>query len=272
MVTGPSGKKMRGYFKDQSCRTIRCLVWNRKTCVLALAFISMISFTSLLSLDKSTCTCDQQFKVTSHTSFCNKSLETSGSTSEAMPAKSNDTIPVKAVEKSLETEAVANRSLIMEVIKSIRTNWTFNTTAAVEFRSQMEKACNTTASFLTTKKSVELNKVMRYSAEKGTINVTLGVYNRFPRESPLNNAFHRRCSVIGSSGILLGSQCGKEIDSADFVVRFNQAMVRNYSKDAGTKTHFATCNPSIVRNRYPFTFWNSKFLRRTSSVRILAVL
>ncbi|XP_070534825.1 alpha-N-acetylneuraminide alpha-2,8-sialyltransferase-like [Ptychodera flava] len=230
---------MRGYFKDQGCRTIRCLVWNRKTCVVALAFISMISFTSLLSLDKSTCTCDQQFKVTSHTSSASEG-------NSPATRKSN----VKAVEKSLETEAVANRTLIMEVIKSIRTNWTFNATAAGEFRSQIEKSCNTTASFLTTKKSVELNKVMRYSAEKGTINVTLDVYKRFPRESPLNNAFHKRCSVVGSSGILLGSQCGKEIDSADFVVRFNQAIVRNYSKDAGIKTHLATCNPSIVRDRY----------------------
>nr|XP_019963592.1 PREDICTED: alpha-N-acetylgalactosaminide alpha-2,6-sialyltransferase 1-like [Paralichthys olivaceus] len=44
------------------------------------------------------------------------------------------------------------------------------------------------------------------------------------------------CAVVGNSGILSGSQMGKEIDSHDYVFRMNGAAIKGYEEDVGNKT------------------------------------
>ncbi|XP_033642539.1 alpha-N-acetylneuraminide alpha-2,8-sialyltransferase-like [Asterias rubens] len=56
----------------------------------------------------------------------------------------------------------------------------------------------------------------------------------------------KRCSIVGSSGVLAGSKCGHTIDEADFIFRFNLAQVKGHEDDVGTKTNFTTLNPSFV--------------------------
>ena len=45
-----------------------------------------------------------------------------------------------------------------------------------------------------------------------------------------------RCSVVFSSGHLINSSMGHEIDEADCVIRQNTATVNNYTKDVGMRT------------------------------------
>ncbi|XP_072170678.1 alpha-2,8-sialyltransferase 8B-like [Diadema setosum] len=53
----------------------------------------------------------------------------------------------------------------------------------------------------------------------------------------------RRCAIVGNSGILLGSQCGKDIDTHDFVLRMNLAPFgRDYADDVGSRTTMTTMN------------------------------
>uniref|UniRef100_A0A672LX20 ST8 alpha-N-acetyl-neuraminide alpha-2,8-sialyltransferase 7.1 n=2 Tax=Sinocyclocheilus grahami TaxID=75366 RepID=A0A672LX20_SINGR len=54
-----------------------------------------------------------------------------------------------------------------------------------------------------------------------------------------------RCAVVGSGGILKNSSCGSEIDRADFVIRFNLALIND--SDVGLKTDLITINPSQIR-------------------------
>lgn len=53
-----------------------------------------------------------------------------------------------------------------------------------------------------------------------TTNISENLYRLLPTVSPMKNQHHRRCAIVGNSGILLNSSCGPEIDSHDFVIRY----------------------------------------------------
>lgn len=59
-----------------------------------------------------------------------------------------------------------------------------------------------------------------------------------------------KCAIIGNSGILLGSNCGKDIDAHDFVLRANLAKLNGYTNDVGNKTSVMMINVSLVRKLY----------------------
>ncbi|KAL7980170.1 hypothetical protein Chor_001438 [Crotalus horridus] len=52
-----------------------------------------------------------------------------------------------------------------------------------------------------------------------TMNVSQNLYALLPRTSPLKGKHYRTCAIVGNSGILLNSGCGKEIDTHSFVIR-----------------------------------------------------
>ncbi|CAG04192.1 unnamed protein product, partial [Tetraodon nigroviridis] len=52
-----------------------------------------------------------------------------------------------------------------------------------------------------------------------TTNISETLYHFLPSVSPMKNQHHRRCAIVGNSGVLLNSSCGPEIDSHDFVIR-----------------------------------------------------
>ncbi|XP_066274279.1 CMP-N-acetylneuraminate-poly-alpha-2,8-sialyltransferase-like [Branchiostoma lanceolatum] len=75
-------------------------------------------------------------------------------------------------------------------------------------------------------------------------------YRLVPESSPLLGKHFRSCAVVGNSGILLGSRCGRQIDSADFVFRANLAAIEGFENDVGTKSNFTTMNPSVLSHDY----------------------
>ncbi|QDZ22119.1 EGF-like domain-containing protein [Chloropicon primus] len=52
----------------------------------------------------------------------------------------------------------------------------------------------------------------------------------------LNGEVYDKCAVVGSSGIVLSYEHGKEIDSHDFVMRFNSAPTKGFEKHVGSFT------------------------------------
>ncbi|XP_072017266.1 alpha-N-acetylneuraminate alpha-2,8-sialyltransferase ST8SIA3-like [Amphiura filiformis] len=58
-----------------------------------------------------------------------------------------------------------------------------------------------------------------------------------PKESLFPKPPYKSCSVVGSSGILLGSKCGRLIDENDYVFRFNLASIAGFEDDVGRKTN-----------------------------------
>ncbi|XP_066270290.1 alpha-2,8-sialyltransferase 8B-like isoform X1 [Branchiostoma lanceolatum] len=58
---------------------------------------------------------------------------------------------------------------------------------------------------------------------------------------------HNTCAVVGSSGILLNSSCGNEIDSHDYVIRFNLVPLIKHARDAGMKSNLTVMNVYRMR-------------------------
>ncbi|XP_078585775.1 alpha-2,8-sialyltransferase 8B-like [Branchiostoma floridae x Branchiostoma japonicum] len=58
------------------------------------------------------------------------------------------------------------------------------------------------------------------------------------------------CALVGSSGILLKSRCGAEIDSSDFVIRFNLSPRDGYTKDVGKKSSMMVLNTNMSHKAY----------------------
>ncbi|XP_071964531.1 alpha-2,8-sialyltransferase 8B-like isoform X2 [Antedon mediterranea] len=72
-------------------------------------------------------------------------------------------------------------------------------------------------------------------------------YNRKtrPKESPPLGTYDT-CAIVGNSGVLKHSHCGKEIDEHDFVIRNNMAPTEGFENDVGTKTSLMSINSALV--------------------------
>uniref|UniRef100_A0A3B5MUF0 ST8 alpha-N-acetyl-neuraminide alpha-2,8-sialyltransferase 2 n=1 Tax=Xiphophorus couchianus TaxID=32473 RepID=A0A3B5MUF0_9TELE len=104
---------------------------------------------------------------------------------------------------------------------------------------------------------------------QSTTNISENLYRLLPTASPMKNQYHRRCAIVGNSGILLNSSCGPEIDSHDFVIRCNLAPVEEYSQDVGRRTNLVTMNPSVVQRAFQDLVsdeWKDRFLQRLQNL------
>ncbi|XP_066267165.1 alpha-N-acetylneuraminide alpha-2,8-sialyltransferase-like [Branchiostoma lanceolatum] len=130
--------------------------------------------------------------------------------------------------------------------------WVYNSTAADRYRSELETCCNGSHNLLVTQSNTAVNTTIQYDAErKSKLQVTSEIWNKFPQKTPFRYKKYASCSVVGNSGLLKDSGCGREIDSADFVFRCNLAPIdERFVTDVGKKTNLVTINPSIVKNRY----------------------
>uniref|UniRef100_A0A8C3IQ04 alpha-N-acetylneuraminyl-2,3-beta-galactosyl-1,3-N-acetylgalactosaminide6-alpha-sialyltransferase n=1 Tax=Chrysemys picta bellii TaxID=8478 RepID=A0A8C3IQ04_CHRPI len=81
-------------------------------------------------------------------------------------------------------------------------------------------------------------------------------YSRVPDGKPLVRAQCRQCALVSSSGQMLGSRLGKEIDQMECVLRMNQAPTNGYEEDVGTKSTIRvvshTSIPLLLRNQSYF--------------------
>lgn len=70
------------------------------------------------------------------------------------------------------------------------------------------------------KSSLKPGDIIHYVLDRRrTLNISHNLHSLLPEVSPMKNKRFNTCAVVGNSGILLGSGCGKEIDSHEFVIR-----------------------------------------------------
>ena len=63
------------------------------------------------------------------------------------------------------------------------------------------------------------------------------------------------CALVSSSGMLLGSNAGSQIDSADCVFRLNSAPTLGYERDVGSKTTFRVVSVTVLKSLIRDAWW-----------------
>lgn len=149
-------------------------------------------------------------------------------------------------------------------------SWTFNKTLSNIIRKNILRFLDPERDISILKGTLKPGDIIHYVFDRhSTTNISENLYRLLPTVSPMKNQHHRRCAIVGNSGILLNSSCGPEIDSHDFVIRCNLAPVEEYSQDVGRRTNLVTMNPSVVQRAFQDLVsdeWKERFLRRLQSL------
>ncbi|XP_072025800.1 alpha-N-acetylneuraminide alpha-2,8-sialyltransferase-like [Amphiura filiformis] len=102
-----------------------------------------------------------------------------------------------------------------------------------------------------TKENTHVDQTFGFLYSLGSARITQHLWNLFPETSLFEDKHrYKKCHIIGNSGILFNSKCGKQIDDADFILRFNLPILKGFEDDVGIHTDLVTANPSIFRERF----------------------
>lgn len=187
---------------------------------------------------------------------------------ESLHSKSNRA-ELAINDSSALTGTERSRDNIKSNIRPIA-KWRHNQTLSMKIRKQILHFLDAERDISVLKGTLKPGDIIHYIFDRdSTMNISKNLYELLPRTSPLKNKNFKTCAIVGNSGILLNSGCGKEIDSHDFVIRCNLAPVEEYANDVGTKTHLVTMNPSVVQRAFEDLVndtWKEKFLQRLKSL------
>ncbi|XP_034391425.1 alpha-2,8-sialyltransferase 8B [Cyclopterus lumpus] len=155
-------------------------------------------------------------------------------------------------------------------VKLSSNNWTFNKSLSNLIRKNILRFLDPERDISILKGTLKPGDIIHYVFDRhSTTNISENLYRLLPTVSPMKNQHHRRCAIVGNSGILLNSSCGPDIDSHDFVIRCNLAPVEEYSQDVGWRTNLVTMNPSVVQRAFQDLVsdeWRDRFLQRLQSL------
>ncbi|XP_070809695.1 alpha-2,8-sialyltransferase 8B isoform X2 [Pituophis catenifer annectens] len=154
--------------------------------------------------------------------------------------------------------------------KTVQSQWMHNETLSLTIRKHILKFLDAEKDISVLKGTLKPGDIIHYVFDRdSTMNVSQNLYALLPRTSPLKGKHYQTCAIVGNSGILLNSGCGKEIDTHSFVIRCNLAPVQEYIHDVGTKTDLVTMNPSVIQRAFEDLVndtWREKLLQRLHSL------
>ncbi|KAF7250497.1 CMP-N-acetylneuraminate-poly-alpha-2,8-sialyltransferase [Varanus komodoensis] len=98
--------------------------------------------------------------------------------------------------------------------------WKINSSLVLEIRKNILRFLDAERDISVVKSSFKPGDVIHYVLDRRrTLNISQDLHSLLPEVSPMKNRRFKTCAVVGNSGILLDSGCGKEIDSHEFVIR-----------------------------------------------------
>ncbi|XP_007891307.1 CMP-N-acetylneuraminate-poly-alpha-2,8-sialyltransferase isoform X3 [Callorhinchus milii] len=144
-----------------------------------------------------------------------------------------------------------NRKDVRPIFKHSVEGWKSNLSLVIKIRKDILRFLDAERDISVVKSSLKPGDIIHYVLDRRrTLNISRNLHSLLPEVSPMKNKRFNACAVVGNSGILLGSGCGKEIDSHEFVIRCNLAPLVEYTDDVGSKSDFVTMNPSVVQRAF----------------------
>ncbi|XP_060757930.1 alpha-2,8-sialyltransferase 8F-like [Neoarius graeffei] len=199
--------------------------------VYLLSIILFVSFSSVLLWDN--------FSKSALTLSGPRTIRDAAATSKQLKVKQNPANKKK-------------NAVIDKLLASYSTSWEKQKDTFKKYRSLLGSTCNAISNAVVTQSNSPVGTNFTYDGLKKKIKVvTPDLFSIFPKESPFQKAPYGTCAVVGNGGILANSSCGKQIDSATFVIRCNLPPLTDVHKlDTGQKTNLVTANPSILFQKY----------------------
>ncbi|XP_042636111.1 CMP-N-acetylneuraminate-poly-alpha-2,8-sialyltransferase isoform X11 [Catharus ustulatus] len=106
-------------------------------------------------------------------------------------------------------------------------DWKINSSLVMEIRKNILQFLDAERDVSVVKSSFKPGDVIHYVLDRRrTLNISQDLHSLLPEVSPMKNRRFKTCAVVGNSGILLKSGCGKEIDSHDFVIRLPNLQIK----------------------------------------------
>ncbi|CAH1250874.1 ST8SIA5 [Branchiostoma lanceolatum] len=141
---------------------------------------------------------------------------------------------------------------VLDIMRNASTKgWRFNQTAIIRLRSDLERECNTSTTFLITRNNQPVNSSFKYLHGGYRQLMTPSLWGKMPEDVPFARKRLKRCSIVGSSTILINSSCGEFIDSSDMIVRFNFAPMKEaLAADIGKRTTIMVANGDSIRKKF----------------------
>ncbi|KAK2118146.1 CMP-N-acetylneuraminate-poly-alpha-2,8-sialyltransferase [Saguinus oedipus] len=135
---------------------------------------------------------------------------------------------MRAIQTAEDGELSLSRSLVNSSDKIIRKagssifqhnveGWKINSSLVLEIRKNILRFLDAERDVSVVKSSFKPGDVIHYVLDRRrTLNISHDLHSLLPEVSPMKNRRFKTCAVVGNSGILLDSECGKEIDSHNF--------------------------------------------------------
>ncbi|XP_077997347.1 CMP-N-acetylneuraminate-poly-alpha-2,8-sialyltransferase-like [Glandiceps talaboti] len=154
------------------------------------------------------------------------------------------------VPQSLEHQIFVNVSSAIQVpnTNSIEDDWCENcqVNSLAELRDRVSKVFDLKTSLAIYKDHI-VPKLMKFPHIFSVNETSPGAFSFDNYDDTFYTVKPQKsCAIIGGSGILKNSGCGKEIDTHDFVLRANLPIVRGFEKDVGSKTHITALNKYTI--------------------------
>ncbi|XP_070532713.1 alpha-N-acetylneuraminide alpha-2,8-sialyltransferase-like isoform X2 [Ptychodera flava] len=168
-----------------------------------------------------------------------------------------ETLAPESSIKNYNYSRFLNETLSLQMyIEYLRVNdfynqWKFNTSSAGAFRRMLVRRSNSDKDMFLTKYNSQVGNRYGYTSAFWTkFKITPAMMNAFPMETPPNLGSLHRCAVVGPNEILKNTSCGKEIDKADFVFRYNFNTPGKFTPDIGCKSNLTIIGPSVLKSRF----------------------
>ncbi|XP_063066153.1 CMP-N-acetylneuraminate-poly-alpha-2,8-sialyltransferase [Engraulis encrasicolus] len=180
-----------------------------------------------------------------------KDIARSGEHQEAQLIRDGELIASRLMVNGSERRGGGGSRMVPDVPQPSADGWRVNSTLVLMIRKDILRFLDAERDVSVVKSSFKPGDLIHYVLDRRrTLNVSRTLHRLLPEVSPLKNRRFRTCAVVGNSGVLLGSGCGPEIDSHDFVIRCNLAPLVEFADDVGLRSDFTTMNPSVIQRAY----------------------